>query len=166
MDVDLANDSEADDSERRKKRIFYFYNRSVQLRYAVKALFIIFTTILAYTFLLYREVSGVLMKYPLQATADAESLAAMAMQKFISTIVWGSLTCVVIAGGTAAIWAMLITHRYEGPLIRINRHLRDLAEGKINPPMLVRRRDEVAALVETVNLLTSKMETKNQSDSK
>lgn len=140
-----------------RKRIFFFYNRPIQIRYAMNALMIIAGTIAVYSLILYRQVQQVLGVRQVDPMMDAEQLSAMAMQKFGTTIVIVSLLCIGIIGGAAAIWAMLITHRYEGPISRINSHLRDLIEGRTATPLKIRKRDEVHALVENLNLVLDKL---------
>lgn len=143
-----------------QKRLFFFYNRPVQIRYAMTALMIIAGTITVYSFILYKQVQQVLGARQVNPMMDAEQLSAEAMQKFIMAIGLGSLVCIVIIGTAAALWAMLLSHRYEGPIARINMHLKDLIEGRTTGPLKIRKRDEVHQLVENLNLFTSSIREK------
>ena len=136
-----------------RKRLFFFYNRPVQIRYAMTALMIIAGTIAVYSFILFSQVQQVLGVRQVNPMMDVEQLSAEAMQKFIMAIGLGSLVCVAIIGTAAAVWAMLLSHRYEGPIARINLHLRDIIEGRATGPLKIRKRDEVHELVENLNVV-------------
>ncbi len=142
----------------RRKRIIFFYNRPIQIFYALGALFLIFVTILAYTYLLYSQVSATLNDPNLASQSDFEMVRVLVLDGFIRTTAWGAVVCLLVSGGTAAVMAMLITHRYEGPLIRINKHLRNLVDDIPTQPLVPRKKDEVDELITTVNELTAKIE--------
>ncbi len=145
-----------------RKRIFFFYNRPVQIRYAMTALGIISATILAYSYIIFHHVQKVIgISHEVVRTQNSEALSALAMHNLIQAIVWGSALCLVVAGATSAIWAMLITHRYEGPMIRITQHLRKLGIGNYESVLTVRSTDEVAMLIEAVNVLTQAFKEKD-----
>lgn len=158
LNTDAQEESELSSITKNRKRFFFFYNRPIQIRYAATALFIIFATVLAYTYILYSQVSKVIGTTHININYDSEALGALAMQNFIHGIIWGSASCVLIAGGASAIWAMLISHRYEGPIVRINLHLHELAKGNYKYPLVIRKNDEVQTLVETVNTLTAALQ--------
>ena len=146
-----------------QKRIFYFYNRKIQIRYALTAIAIVVVAVIAYTFLIYSQVAKIIEDLSLANGGAGTELRAMAQQSLMVAIAWGSLLCIFIAGGTSAFWVMLITHRYEGPMVRINKHLSDLAKGVSRGPLEVRKRDELQSLVEAVNELTLSIEAKRKS---
>ncbi len=144
-----------------RKRIFFFYNRPVQIRYAATALGIIAATILAYAYIIFHQVQKVIgISHEVVRTQDSEALGALAMHNLIQGIVWGSAVCLIVAGGTSAFCAMLITHRYEGPMSRITQHLRKLVNGNYDSVMAVRSTDEVATLIDAVNVLTKALKEK------
>lgn len=140
-----------------QKRIFYFYNRKIQIRYALTAIAIVVVVVVAYTFLIYSHVSKIIDELSASGGVGVD-LRAMAQQSLVAAIAWGSLLCIFIAGGTSAFWVMLITHRYEGPMVRINKHLSDLAKGVSRGPLEVRKRDELRSIVKAVNELTVSIE--------
>ncbi len=115
---------------------------------------------IGYSYLIYVKVSEVISIPRTNEVYDIQALSDLVMQKLIQTIVWGSLATIVIVGGTAFIWAMLLTHRYEGPLISINRHLKELAKGNYADTLSIRKSDEVKTLVNTISELTSALKTK------
>lgn len=79
--------------------------------------------------------------------SEAEQQTAASVLLYMHDQVW-----FLVAGSFAflAVWALRLSHRIAGPLVRYKRNLRLLAEGRLPPPLYTRRRDylkeEVACL--------------------
>lgn len=132
-----------------RKRFFFFYNRNVQLRYALTILFIIFFTIISYTYLIYSQVLKAFNE--VGTSFDPYLIQDVVLKSFIHASLWGLSMCLFVVGGSASIWVMIVTHRYEGPIIRINQYIKNIIEGKKVEKLIVRRSDEVDSLVNSVN---------------
>lgn len=72
------------------------------------------------------------------ADDDPERASAATVMLYMHEQFW-----LLAAGSLAvvAVWALRLSHRIAGPMVRFKRNLRLLAEGRLPPPLRTRRRD-------------------------
>lgn len=74
----------------------------------------------------------------------------------------GSLAAILLSGGACFIFAIILTHRFYGPMVPVLRHIEELRKGNYSSRIRLRQTDELQDLSEKLNALTEELEKKYQ----
>lgn len=99
-----------------------------------------------------------------QLEEQRETLAVQAerLKRFHSTLLWslvGILAALVVAIGVAGI---VVTHKVAGPIFKMQRHLKDVAAGKLSVPWGLRKGDELVDFFESFREMVSSLRKQRQ----
>ena len=138
----------------------YLINKKIQLRYAVIAIWVIaVTTILVGIIVYYTIWSALLSKY-ISGSPELISLQAEIDSILGKRLIWVGGFLLLI-GAWLEIWFL---HRIVGPLYRIERTIKEAAEGKFpERPIKLRTKDFYRSLAEALNKLFASLK-KNPPD--
>ncbi len=133
------------------RRRNYFINRKFQAGFIIK-----FCTLV----MIGTAISGGIIYWTSRSTVTStfenSRLVIKSTADFILPSVLLSSAFVIISIGIAAIAITLFTsHRIAGPLYRIQKELEELSHGNLNVSFNLRPGDEVKALADTLNDMTS-----------
>jgi len=149
--------------EQRKyvRRKNYLINKPLQFAYAGIAIWLLLIgIILVGTFTYYITLDTILRQMEsAKFSSDAYQLVR-SINYLLSKKIGSLLIFVVILAGVLEI---LYMHRIAGPIFRIERTLKEVAEGKSFSPIRLRRKDFFKTLAEAVNKF---MEFQNKKDTK
>ncbi len=70
----------------------------------------------------------------------------------------GSIVAILLSGGMCFGFAILLTHRFYGPMVPILRHLEEMKKGNYTSRIRLRKKDELHDLSEKLNDLTAHLE--------
>lgn len=121
---------------------------SFQARMALPFLIATFGALLCHVLVLARGVSAATEA----AGADAVFAEAVA-SAYYSTTVW----TLAIVGPSLLVFSILMTFRFAGPLYRIRRHLREIADGEQPGECRLRDGDELQDLCDVLNRAVARL---------
>lgn len=79
------------------------------------------------------------------------------MTKNTTLLIYGSIAGVVIAGGLCFAFAVLLTHRFFGPMVSIHRYFDELMKGNLDAKIEIRKDDELHDLCDRLNDFTAEI---------
>jgi hypothetical protein len=82
------------------------------------------------------------------------------LSDYFNVMIIGSLAAVVLSGGICFVFAILLTHRFLGPMVPIFRHIEMMKQGQFADRIKLREKDEMHELGEKLNELTAELEKK------
>ena len=142
--------------EKRIVRTRYFLDSGFQLRYAGIILLVAFVTAVLSGFTVFRTTCGILGEklsqvYPQGLFVAIFNKVALALAKNMAVL------AILIF-----IFAIFISHRIAGPIHRIKSIIKEMAEGKFDTPIYLRRADELHDLAEELNKMQENLKSKLQ----
>jgi len=134
---------------RRKQLLVY---KKVQYKYAALTVVLL----LAYTLILLAAVFvpslALFMSGVIPPSARAEAANALLL---LNRFMWPGIAAVILFFGMISI---VITHRVAGPLFVIERMVRHLSEGNLSARIKLRKGDDLAEFVQSMNLMAENLE--------
>jgi methyl-accepting chemotaxis protein len=127
----------------------YFIDKNLQTRYII----LMVVVLIVHTFIVLAAVFSpyILMlsfDYPLDTRAEAAKAFLL-----VHGNAWPVIGGFIIFVG---ILTLFVTHRIAGPIFRIKRGIRDLADGRLNETIHLRKKDEFHDVAEELNTLAAR----------
>ncbi len=132
----------------KKRRFRYLVNRRFQLLLVFKSLLILFLFALFILFEAYIAIWLVLSTY----LSDAE------VMEIIQTITFRFAFFCIPIGFVIFLMGIVFTHRIAGPLLKIERTLDEVIEGRDVQPISLRKHDELKSLCMRINRIIEMLE--------
>ena len=138
-----------------KRRFFkkYFNNRQRQLLYGFANLFFVLFVILIINVIYlfkFSQVANVCVTSG--GTIDLDT-----MTSHTNLLIYGSIGGIIVAGALCFAFAILLTHRFFGPMVSINRHFDELMKGNFDARVEIRKDDELHELCDRLNAFTAEL---------
>lgn len=138
-----------------KRRIFRTFVNNGKRQYFygfANIFFVLFVILIINTIYLlkFTEVSEI-------CTLSGGSINIEGMTGHMNFMIIGSLSGMLIAGILCFGFAILLTHRFFGPMIPINRHFDDMMKGNFDGQIQLRKDDELHDLCKRLNELTTEL---------
>jgi len=129
-----------------KRRHKYFIRHSVQGKYLrLLVVGMIAPTLLVTFFLLYLMTTLMANQMGIPENIHANLVPVMKQIGLILIIVLPVVICLLFG------WGVVLSHRMAGPIFRLQKDLKDVAEGDYERRIIFRKRDDLDELAERVN---------------
>ncbi len=88
------------------------------------------------------------------------NLDPSAVSDYLDMMIKGSIAAIIFSGGVCFVFAILLTHRFLGPMVPIFRQIDEMKEGKFSMRVKLRDKDEMKELSDKLNELADELEKK------
>lgn len=154
------NSTECETTERevcrRNRRKQYIVDPAFQWRYAITIALTVFLITSVMSSVLY----GLLHHQARQRFLQPEVYTA----EVAFVVLFSALAFSVVTAAGVGIWSVISTHRICGPLYVLERHLAELAKGRVPSPRALRRKDEFKNLYRIFSRAMNALKVKKQAE--
>ena len=127
----------------------YFIDRNLQTRYII----LMVVVLVVHTLIVLAAVfSPYIMMLSFDFPTDTRAEAAKAFL-LVHANAWPVIGGFIILVG---VLTLFVTHRIAGPIFRIKRGIRDIAEGRLSETIILRKKDEFHDVAEELNALAAR----------
>ena len=127
----------------------YFIDRNLQTRYII----LMVVVLIVHTLIVLAAVfSPYIMMLSFDFPNDTRAEAAKAFL-LVHTNAWPVIGGFIIIVG---VLTLFVTHRIAGPIFRLKKGIRDIADGRLNEKIILRKKDEFHDVAEELNALAAR----------
>ncbi len=132
------------------KRRHYFIKKEFQAKFILKFCVIIFVGAIISTGLLFLLSQGTLTSSFHQSRLTIKSTAIAILPAVILT----NLITLGLISLTAIIIILFVSHKIAGPMLRLEKDIKDIGKGDLTKKIRLRKKDQVTELAEEINRMT------------